>query len=42
MAKRSKRAGGLQGIISENVRRLRKAEGLSKGALAEVCGHRRT
>jgi transcriptional regulator with XRE-family HTH domain len=42
MAKRSKKAGGLQGIISENVRRLRKGKGLSQEALAEVCGYHRT
>lgn len=42
MAKRAKRAGGLQGIISENVRRLRQEKGLSQEALAEVCGYHRT
>jgi transcriptional regulator with XRE-family HTH domain len=42
MAKRGKRAGGLQGIIAENVRRLRKAKGLSQEALAHVCGYHRT
>jgi transcriptional regulator with XRE-family HTH domain len=42
MAKRGRKAGGLQGIIAENVRRLRTAQGLSQEALAEVCGYHRT
>lgn len=42
MAKKSKRAGGLQGVIAENVRRLRKAKDLSQEELAEVCGYHRT
>lgn len=42
MAKREKRAGGLQGIIASNVRRLRLAKGLSQEALADVCGYHRT
>jgi ribosome-binding protein aMBF1 (putative translation factor) len=33
MAK-ERRAGGLQGIIAENVRRLRKAKGISQEQLA--------
>jgi transcriptional regulator with XRE-family HTH domain len=41
MAKRD-RPEGLQGIIAGNVRRLRKARGLSQEGLAEVCGYHRT
>jgi transcriptional regulator with XRE-family HTH domain len=42
MAKKRARAGGLQGVIAENVRRLRKARDLSQEELAEVCGYHRT
>jgi transcriptional regulator with XRE-family HTH domain len=42
MAKKAKKAGGLQGIIAGNVRTLRLAKGLSQEALAEVCGYHRT
>ena len=42
MAKKAKRAGGLQGIIAANVRRLRQGKDLSQEALAEVCGYHRT
>jgi transcriptional regulator with XRE-family HTH domain len=42
MAKKRARAGSLQGIIAENVRRLRKAKRLSQEALADVCGYHRT
>ncbi|MFL6858111.1 MAG: helix-turn-helix domain-containing protein [Allosphingosinicella sp.] len=42
MAKKAKRAGGLQGVIAENVRRLRKGKDLSQEELAEVCGYHRT
>jgi transcriptional regulator with XRE-family HTH domain len=41
MAKAAGRADSLQGIIAENVRRLRKVRGLSQEALAEVCGYHR-
>lgn len=42
MAKGHEKAGGLQGIIAANVRRLRKGKGLSQEALADVCGYHRT
>lgn len=42
MAKARERAGGLQSIIADNVRRLRLGKGLSQEALAEVCGYHRT
>lgn len=42
MARKRARAGSLQGIIAENVRRLRKAKGLSQETLADVCGYHRT
>jgi transcriptional regulator with XRE-family HTH domain len=42
MAKRDGQAGGLKGIIAQNVRRLREAKGLSQEALADVCGYHRT
>lgn len=41
MAK-ARKPGGLQGVIAENVRRLRKARGVSQEALAETCGYHRT
>jgi len=41
MAKR-RRPTGLQGIIAGNVKRLRKARGISQEALAEICGYHRT
>jgi transcriptional regulator with XRE-family HTH domain len=41
MAKR-RRLGGLQALIADNVRRLRRARGISQEALAEICGYRRT
>jgi transcriptional regulator with XRE-family HTH domain len=41
MAKRHK-PGGLQGIIADNVRKARKARGLSQEGLAEICGYHRT
>ena len=34
--------GTLQGIIAQNVRRLRKAKGVSQEELAHVCGYHRT
>jgi len=42
MPKKRKKAGGLQGVIAQNVRRLRKGKGLSQEELAEVCGYHRT
>lgn len=42
MVWKAERAGGLQGIIADNVRRLRQANGLSQEALADVCGYHRT
>ena len=42
MAKKRESAGGLQGVIAQNVRRLRKGKGLSQEELAEVCGYHRT
>jgi len=42
MAKTRERAGGVQGIIADNVRRLRKAKGVSQEALADICGYHRT
>ena len=41
MAKK-REAGGLQGVIAANVRRLRKAKGVSQEALADICGYHRT
>ena len=37
-----KKLGGLHAVIARNVRRLRKARGLSQEALAEECGYHRT
>jgi transcriptional regulator with XRE-family HTH domain len=42
MARKRERAGGLQGVIAENVRRLRVRKGWSQEELAEVCGYHRT
>jgi transcriptional regulator with XRE-family HTH domain len=42
MAARDKKAGGLQGIIGANVRRLRNAKGISQEELADVSGYHRT
>lgn len=42
MIKAAARAGSLQAVIADNVRRLRKAKGLSQEELAEVCGYHRT
>lgn len=42
MAKTRARGGGLQRIIADNVRRLRKAKGLSQEELADVSGYHRT
>jgi len=42
MAKKRPRGGGLQRTIAENVRRLRKAKGLSQEELADVSGYHRT
>jgi transcriptional regulator with XRE-family HTH domain len=39
---RARKPGGLQGVIAENVRRLRKAMGVSQESLAETCGYHRT
>ena len=41
MAK-ARKPGGLQAVIADNVRRLRKARGISQEALAETCGYHRT
>jgi transcriptional regulator with XRE-family HTH domain len=41
MAK-ARKPGGLQGVIAENVRRLRKGRGISQERLAETCGYHRT
>ncbi|HVG02141.1 MAG TPA: helix-turn-helix transcriptional regulator [Nitrospira sp.] len=42
MPKKKAEPGSLQGIIAANVRRLRKAKGLSQEELAYVCGYHRT
>jgi transcriptional regulator with XRE-family HTH domain len=42
MAKKRPQGGGLQRIIADNVRRLRKAKGLSQEELADVSGYHRT
>jgi transcriptional regulator with XRE-family HTH domain len=42
MPKKKAEPGSLQGIIAANVRRLRKAKGLSQEELAHVCGYHRT
>jgi transcriptional regulator with XRE-family HTH domain len=42
MIKAAARAGSLQAVIADNVRRLRKGKGLSQEELAEVCGYHRT
>ena len=39
---KAKKLGGLHEVIADNVRRLRKAKGLSQEALAEECGYHRT
>lgn len=40
--KKREKAGGLQGVIADNVRRLRKEKDLSQEELGEVCGYHRT
>lgn len=42
MARKAEKGGGLQGVIAENVRRLRKGKDLSQEELADVCGYHRT
>lgn len=42
MAKKARRAGGLQGVIAENVRRRRLEKDLSQEELADLCGYHRT
>lgn len=37
-----RKLGGLHEVIADNVRRLRKARGLSQEGLAEECGYHRT
>ena len=39
---KARKLGGLHEVIADNVRRLRKAKGLSQEALAEECGYHRT
>ena len=37
-----RKLGGLHAVIAANVRRLRKARGVSQEALADQCGYHRT
>lgn len=38
----ARRTAGLQEVIAANIKRLRKARGLSQEELAHVCGYHRT